>query len=83
MGSILLAIGGVLTLVGWIWIIVIAFQSGDVVWGIVSIFCGIVALVYAAMHMDKARTPLFVLIGGIVLNIIGSALGGAGAINAP
>jgi hypothetical protein len=81
-GAILAGVGALLAVVGWIWTIVIAFQSGDTLWGILSI-CSLLAIVYAAMHMDKAKTQLFLMIGGILLQIVGGALGGTGAINAP
>jgi len=76
MGGALVGLGALLVLIGVIWIAVIAFSSGDVLWGILSILCGILAIVYAAQHMDKARTPLFLMIGGIVLEVVGSLLGG-------
>lgn len=76
MGAVLTMVGGLLTLVGFIWIIVIAFQNGDVVWGVVSIFCGIVALVYGFQHFEQTKVPLSMLAGGIVLQIIAVAVGG-------
>lgn len=76
MGTALLSLGTLLVVVGWVWVIVLAFQSGDVLWGVLSIFCGILAIVWAAMHMDRARIPLFLMVGGIVVNAIGGALGG-------
>jgi hypothetical protein len=82
MGSILAAVGGLLVLIGAIWIAVIAFQSGDIVWGVLSLICGIVAIIYGAQHMDKARTPLFMLIGGIVINLLAGAFGGF-SVNTP
>lgn len=79
----LLYLGGVIALIGAIWIGVIAFQSGDVIWGILSIIClmPIVAIVYAAQHQDKARTPMFIAIGGLVLEVIGILFGGMGSLN--
>jgi hypothetical protein len=76
MGAALVGLGTLLIVVGWVWIIVMAFQSGDVLWGVLSIFCGILAIVWAAMHMDRARTPLLLMVGGIIVNAIGGALGG-------
>jgi hypothetical protein len=81
MGGALVGLGALLVIIGVIWIAVIAFQSGDIVWGVLSLLCGLVAIIYAAQHMDKARTPLLMLAGGIVLEIIGSFLGGMGAVN--
>jgi hypothetical protein len=75
MGGILSLVGGLLALAGAIWIIVIAFQNGDTVWGIVSIFCGIVTLVYGIQHFQQTKVALGMIAGGIVLQIIGIALG--------
>ena len=36
--GILAGLGGLMMLVGWIWLIVIAFQTSGAVWGIVNIF---------------------------------------------
>jgi hypothetical protein len=66
-------LGSILALVGAIWIAVIAFQNGDTVWGVLSLFCGIVAIVYGVQHADEAKVPLILLIIGIVV-------GGAGRV---
>jgi len=64
-------IGGLLALIGAIWIAVIAFQNEEVVWGIFSIFCGIAALIYGVQHFDEAKVPLGLLVVGIVLSAAG------------
>ncbi|HTN75414.1 MAG TPA: hypothetical protein VL096_09210 [Pirellulaceae bacterium] len=71
MFGMLAMIGGLLSLVGVIWIVVIAFQNGDTVWGIVSIFCGLAALIYGVQHFEEAKVPLGLMAAGIVLSIIG------------
>lgn len=65
------ALGGLLLLIGAIWIAVIAFQNEEVVWGIFSIFCGIAALIYGVQHFDEAKVPLGLLVVGIVLSMAG------------
>lgn len=76
MGTALVSLGSLLMLVGVIWIAVTAFQSGDLVWGILSLLCLIATVIYALQHMDKTRNPLYLLVGGIVLEIVGGVLGG-------
>jgi hypothetical protein len=76
MGGILTGVGGLIFVIGWIWILVIAFQNGDVIWGILSLLCGLVGLIYAIQHFEQAKIPLGLLAGGIVLNIVGAAMGG-------
>jgi hypothetical protein len=67
----LLFIGGLLSLVGVVWIIVLAFQNGDPVWGIVSIFCGLAALIYGIMHFDEAKAPVGLMVVGMILGFVG------------
>lgn len=74
---LLSAVFGLCGLVGWIWIVVIAFQSGEIGWGIGSVVCGIVAIVYGAKNFEKAKIPLGLLGGGMVGNILVSVLGAA------
>lgn len=76
--GILGAVMGLCGLVGIIWIAVIAFQSGEVVWGIASIVCGIAAIIYGAKNFEKAKIPLGLIVLSIVGNIVVSVLGGLG-----
>lgn len=64
-------VGYICSLVGVIWIAVIAFQNNDVVMGVLSLFCGIVALVYGVQHLAEAKTPLILLAVGVVLSMAG------------
>lgn len=67
MGYGLLGIGSICSLIGLVWVIVIAFQNGDTVWGVVSIFCGLAAFIYGIMHFQQAKTPMIIWIVGILL----------------
>jgi len=64
-------IGGVCSLVGVVWIAVIAFQNDDILMGVLSLICGIVALVYGIQHSQEAKTPLILLGVGFVLSVVG------------
>ena len=57
-------------LAGVIWVLIIAIQNGDIVWGIVGLFCGIVAIIYAIQHFEEAKIPLGLMILGVIGNII-------------
>lgn len=72
----LLVIGGLVSLAGGIWLIVVAFQE-SVLWGLGSLIVPLVVLVFTAMHWDEARTPFLVSLGGTVLMIAGVAILGA------
>ena len=61
---------------GVVWIMIVAFQNGDIIWAILSFFCGIVAIVYAIQHFEQCKIPL----GLVALGIVGGVLRGvAGA----
>jgi hypothetical protein len=62
-------IGGICGLIGWIWIVILAFQNGDTGWGIISLICGIAALIYGVQHFDEAKVPLGLLALGIISRI--------------
>lgn len=71
MGSILVWIGYLLLLVGWIWLIITAFTKAGALWGILAIlFSWITGLV---MYFTKKEglQPTLVMIGGLVLVILG------------
>lgn len=58
------------TLAGAIWIALLAFQEGEIAFGVFSIVCGIVAIVYGIQRFDDAKIPLGLMAVGIVGNII-------------
>jgi len=64
-------LGGLLFLVGWIWLIIIAFQKHGVLWGVLNIFfqpvMGIVYLIVKKTGMLQ-----------VVLMIVGVLIAGAG-----
>lgn len=75
-------VGGICALIGFIWCIVIAFQNGDTVWGVVSIFCGLAAFIYGCTHFQQAKNPMLIWIAGIVLAIVGQVMLGAAGMSA-
>jgi len=80
LGGILTAVGGIGSLVIWIMAIVKAFEAKDTVWGVLSIFLPICALIWLFM---KKHTKLAVFwIVAILLYIIGFALAAGAAVAA-
>lgn len=59
--------GLLIGVVGGIWIAIIAFQNDDIAWGIISIFCGLAAIIYGIQHAEEARIPLFLIFIGFIL----------------
>ena len=67
------SIGGILALVGWVWLLVIAF-SENIGWGIGSLLCGIVALIFAITRWPETKTPALIYVAGLVLSGAGAAI---------
>lgn len=63
LGLALLAVGG-------IWLLVVAFKT-SVWWGLGSLLIPFVAIVFAIMHWQAAKTPFLIYIVGVVLCVIG------------
>ena len=71
-GGILAIVGGIALLVFWIMTLVKQFKSGDTVWGILSIFFGILAPIWCFMKGHKGLGMKFVI--ALVVYIIGAAI---------
>ena len=71
---LLLLVGGLLALVGWIWMILIAF-SESVPWAVVIFFFGPLGLVYGYLRWDDAKAPTIFMLIGLVMYIIGRVAG--------
>jgi hypothetical protein len=63
-------VGLLVSLVGWIWIVVQAFKT-HVGWGIASLLIPLVSLIFALTHLNVAKKPLLVSVVGWVLCGIG------------
>ena len=79
LGIGLVVIGWIIGLVCGIWILVLAFQK-DPVWGIGCLLCGIVTLIFVIQNWEQTKKPFLINLGGVVLVLIGAALGGSSAI---
>jgi hypothetical protein len=77
-GFLLIALGGVAGFVGWIWLLVVAFQE-SVPWGLGSLLVPFVGLIFAFLHWAEAKRPFLVWVLGIVLAVAGAALGAIAA----
>jgi hypothetical protein len=61
-------------LVGWVWIMIMAFAE-SVPWGVV-IFCfSPIALVFGILHWDEAKVPTILFAAGLALHLLGRAIG--------
>lgn len=73
MDVLLQSLGGIMALVGWVWLLVLAF-SENIGWGIGSLLCGIVALIFAITRWPETKAPALTYIVGLVLSAAGAAL---------
>ena len=73
MALTLIVIGTIVAVIGWIWILIHAF-SEDIMWGIGSLFCGILAIVYGVLHWEELKVPTIIYITGLVIGIIGRVI---------
>lgn len=64
-------IGGLLALIGLFWLIIIAFQKGGILWGIlVVVFSWMGGLVFCIVKKE-GWLPLGLLVIGLILAVIG------------
>ena len=69
--------GAILALIGVIWIAVLAFQAGDILWGIFALICPVlVALIYGFLHFDSSDDRSGNTVAPVILIIVGLVLGG-------
>lgn len=67
LGMIVLFIGAIVSLIGGIWFLVVAFRQ-TVWWGLGCIFIPFVSLVFLIMHWGDAAKPFFVsLLGSAII----------------
>ena len=78
MGDILSLLGIVLTFVGGIWIVVIAFKE-HIGWGLAVFFIPFVILYYAITRWATCKTPFLIFLAGFVIMIVGAVIFGATA----
>ena len=76
-GTILTVGGGIALLVFWIMTLIKQFKSGQTLWGVLSIFFGILAPIWCFMNGQKGLGIKFIIAFVLYLIGIGLATGGA------
>jgi hypothetical protein len=61
---------GIIMTAAWIWLIVIAFKSDQILWGVLILIFTLPAFVYGLVQWDKAKTPYLLFIGSFVLMLM-------------
>ena len=84
-GMLLMAVGGIVSFVFAVIILIKAFQT-SLLWGLASLFIPFVILVFVIKNWDDTfviknwddtKKPFLYAVGGWVLTIVGVAIGGA------
>lgn len=73
MVALLLFLAGALALVGivgWLWMVVIAFSNGEPLWGLGCLFIPPLGIVYGLMNYEEAKIPFWIVTVGFVSNIV-------------
>lgn len=70
------AIGGILLLVGVIWMVVVAIQTGQstgekAIWGLVCFFCSPLGSIVFYVMKKQGMIPLLLQIAGFIITIVG------------
>ncbi|MGB7327659.1 MAG: hypothetical protein WBD31_22465 [Rubripirellula sp.] len=55
--------------IGWLWITVLAFTEGEVLWGIGCLIISPLCLVYAFLNFDEMKIPFLMVVGGFVSRV--------------
>lgn len=69
-GILAIAIGSIIVLIGWIWLIVLGFKHGGALWGILNIICQpITGIIFCIMHKTGWIPLILMIVGGIIEGI--------------
>lgn len=82
------AIGGLVYLVGLIWMVVTAVQTGKdttekAIWGLVCFFCSPLGSIIFYVLKRQGLVPLLLMIVGLVVMFFGGALNFTGSFGVP
>ena len=73
MGTFLLVVGLIGSVVGGIWLLITAFQE-SVGWGLACMFLPVVSLIFVFVHWQEAKRPFLVGLAGNLILIAGAAM---------
>ena len=75
--DVIMYLGWLVAIVGYVWLLVIAF-SENIGWGIGSLLCGIVAIIFGITRWPETKVPLLIYVAGLILSGAGAGLRGVG-----
>jgi hypothetical protein len=60
--------GGLLFLIGWIWLVIMGFKDGQWWWGLVVLIVPVLGgLIYGGLRWPGTKVPLILLVVGLLL----------------
>ena len=66
----MMVIFGIVCTIAWVWLIIIAFKSNQIIWGVLMLIFTLPTFFYGLAHWDKAKTPYIIFIGSFILMIM-------------
>ncbi|WDQ15482.1 hypothetical protein [Rhodopirellula sp. P2] len=57
------------SVVGWLWITVMAFSEGEILWGLGCLIISPVCLIYGFLNFQELKIPVLMLAIGLVARI--------------
>lgn len=72
-GAILFLIGAIISFVGGIWFLIVAFGEG-ILWGLACLFIPFVSLIFLAAHWDHAKKPFGISVLGTLIAAVGGLM---------
>ncbi|HJZ54941.1 MAG TPA: hypothetical protein VKE74_08270 [Gemmataceae bacterium] len=70
---VLLVLGGLVALVGYVWILIAAFTE-SIPWGVGMLFISPLALVFGVLKWDELKVPTILFAAGGAVYILGRVL---------
>lgn len=71
----LISIGMGLSLLGGIWLLIVAFKE-SIWWGLGSLFIPLVSLIFVVLHWSVAKTPFLISLVSVAMIIAGAFMTG-------
>ncbi len=56
--------------IGWLWIVVLAFSDGETLWGIGCLIIPPLTFVYGLLNYQEAKIPFWIVTAGFTFNIL-------------
>lgn len=54
------------SIIGWLWITVMAFSEGEMLWGIGCLIISPLSIVYGLLNFHELKIPFFLALGGFL-----------------